>query len=741
MATLRGRRWLSTGQRGWAVRLALAFGVAAVIVVFTQEPILRLGVLQRLELATLDYRFQFRGMNERVRDSAHVVIVEINEESFRSLRERFPWPRHFYAHLLRNLKAAGARAVGIDLLFSTPDAHAPRYDDSLRAALSETGIGVLSGKRETDSEEYVTVSAAENFGNVFYPAYPAMGLVNVRTDADGVHRSYNTMYVMDAPGGTELAVPTLAFAVLNRYLGLPPLTVAEPASGRFLYAGRSIPQYDPGSLLVNYYGPDGTFPHIRFHDVLDDETLATGEEIDSGVEINTFSDPSYGYLHDGTFRDKIVLVGVTVPEYKDLFPVSIARGERKRENLMYGVEIHANVIESVLRNDFLTVETPAISVATTLALVFITFFATSQLREVKTRHYLVIGVMGFLFALSTIVVIGGIAILLFTKFGYVMGVVNAILSVIGGYTMSTTYHMVTERKERMLIKSMFSTYVNPSLVDELVANPEKLVLGGQREELTVLFSDIVGFTAISENLSPEELVRILNEYLDVMSGIIFRNDGTLDKYEGDAVMAFWGAPIPQADHAVRACRAALEMQKALAALNAAWKEAGRPPIRIRIGINTGDMVVGNMGAIGKFAYTVIGDSVNLASRLEGANREYGSGIMVSRRTYELVEKEILGRELDRMAVMGRSEPVTTYELLYDRSDEIPAEIPVMLAHYNEGKRLYYAMQWEEARKEFMAALQIMPDDRPSQLHLHRIETYLQSPPGEHWDGVFIFRSK
>ena len=141
-----------------------------------------------------------------------------------------------------------------------------------------------------------------------------------------------------------------------------------------------------------------------------------------------------------------------------------------------------------------------------------------------------------------------------------MGVVNAVLAIVGGYSMSTTYHMVTERKERMLIKSMFSTYVNPSLVDELVAHPEKLVLGGQREELTVLFSDIIGFTAISENLSPEELVSILNEYLDVMSGIIFRNDGTLDKYEGDAVMAFWGAPIPQKDHAVRACRAALEMQ-------------------------------------------------------------------------------------------------------------------------------------------------------------------------------------
>ena len=723
------------------MRIALAFGVALIIIVFTQESILRLGILQRLELASVDYRFQYRGVNQGIRDSAHVVIVEINEESFRSLHEQFPWPRSFYAHLLRNLKAAGARAVGIDLLFSTPDIHDPRHDDSLRAALTATGIGVLSGKREADNESYITTSNDETYGNIFYSTDHAMGLVNVRTDADGVFRSYNTMYAVDSAGGGEQRIPTLAFAVLNKYFGLPPTAVPEVFDGYFTYAGRVIPQVDRASMMVNYYGPDGTFPHIRFHDVLDDETLQTNEEAESGEEINTFSDPSFGYLHDGTFKDKIVLVGVTVPEYKDLFPVAIARGERKRENMMYGVEIHANVVENVIRGDFLRMESPAASATTTFVLVLITFIVTSQLREVKTRHHLVIGLLGFLFALSMILLTGALALFMFTKFNYVMGVVNSVLAIVGGYSMSTTYHMVTERKERMLIKSMFSTYVNPSLVDELVAHPEKLVLGGQREELTVLFSDIVGFTAISENLSPEELVSILNEYLEVMSGIIFRNDGTLDKYEGDAVMAFWGAPIPQKDHAVRACKAALEMQDALVGLNAAWQEAGRPPIRIRIGVNTGDMVVGNMGAVGKFAYTVIGDSVNLASRLEGANREYGTGVMVSQRTYDLVCEEIIGRELDRIAVMGRSEPVTTYELIAVRSDEISQETLDVIGAYEEGKRLYHAREWEKAEQAFRRALAARPDDRPSLLHLQRIEVFKQTPPPENWDGVFVFKSK
>jgi adenylate cyclase len=732
---------LSTGQRNLIIRLALALGVALLIIVFTQESILRLGVLQRLEQATIDYRFQFRGSAPGVADSSHVVIVEITEESFQSLPDRFPFPRSYYAHLLRNLKAAGARVVAIDLLFSGPDAYDSRHDDDFRAALQETGIGVLAGKRESDNEAYVSTSAIETYGNIFFPGTRSMGLVNIRNDADGVYRSYNTMFVVDSAGGNEQALPTLGFAVLNAYLGLPPLTVPVPEGSHFSYAGRDIPRYDPAALLVNFYGPNGTFPHIRFHDVIDDSSVVTTDERESEQQINTFSDPAFGYLHDSTFAGKIVLVGVTVPEYKDLFPVSIARGYRKRDNLMYGVEIHANVIENVLRNDFLRMESPWAAAATTLFLVLITFFVTSQLREIKTRHYLLVGLLGFLFAVSTILITGGISLFVFTHFQYVMSVVNAVLAVIGGYTMSTTYHLVTERKERMLIKSMFSTYVNPSLVDELVAHPEKLVLGGQREELTVLFSDIVGFTAISENLSPEDMVAILNEYLNAMSIIIFRNDGTLDKYEGDAVMAFWGAPIPQHDHALRACLSALAMQEALTGLNANWKERNRPTFHIRIGINTGEMVVGNMGAVGKFAYTVIGDSVNLASRLEGANREYHTGIMASERTYSLVRDDIVGRELDRIGVLGRTEPVTTYELICVNGPSVSAGLREFLALYEEGKRLYYSRDWEGARTAFQASLQLRPDDYPSLLHLQRSEAYVQTPPPDNWNGVFVMHSK
>lgn len=731
---------LTFGQRGWLTRLGLALGTAAMIIALTQVQVFRQGVVQRLELSTIDYRFQFRGPVPAVKDSPHVIIVEISEDSFRSLPERFPWPRSYYAHLLRNLKAAGARAVGIDLLLSGPDSYSPENDSALAHAIRETGIAVLAGKREADNEAYTTTSANQDFGNIFFPVDRSMGLVNIRNDVDGVYRTYNTMFVIDS-AGAEIQIPTLAFAVLNKALAKPPSTVPAVSDREFVYADRRIPAFDAGSFLINLAGPNGTFPHIRFHDVIDDETLTTFDEKSLNQEINTFSDPSYGYLYDSTFAGKIVLVGVTVPEYKDLFPVAIARGVQKRDNLMYGVEIHANVIESVLRNSFLTVQSRFAESIVVLFLVLVTFIATSLLREVKTRYHLLVGLLGFLFTLAEIVIILGVAVFVFVYFSYVLSVVSAILAVLGGYVMSTTYHLVTERKERMLIKSMFSTYVNPSLVDELVAHPERLVLGGRREELTVLFSDIEGFTAMSEHLPPESLVSILNEYFSVMSGLIFQNDGTLDKYEGDAIMAFWGAPIPQADHAVRACLTALQMQQSLVQLNEDWKKLGRPPLRVRIGLNTGDMVVGNMGAIGKFAYTVIGDSVNLASRLEGANREYRTGIMVADRTYELVRGEIIGRELDRIAVKGRGEPVRVYELLGMKKEETTNELEQFLARYSEGMTGYFSRHWPEACIAFEAALALRPDDYPTRLHLERVRAYQQQPPPENWDGVFVMKTK
>jgi adenylate cyclase len=729
-------------QRRLATKAAVAIGVALLAILMTQERLLKLGIIERLELATIDYRFGFRGANPAIRDSAHVVIVEIGEESFRSLPAKFPWPRSYYAHLVRNLRAAGARAVGIDLIFDTGDVYAGANDEDLRRAIRETHIAVLAGKREQDDARFITTSSLENFSNIFYPVDSCLGLVNIRADVDGVYRFYNTSYLVPAGADSVRSVPTFGFALLNKYLCLPPATVPQRRDGEFLYAGRTIPPYDPASLLINFYGPSGTFRHMQFQDVIDDESLTTTDEAATGEQINTFSDPDYGYLYDGTFVGKIVLVGVTVPEYKDLFPVSLGRGTQRGDNLMYGVELHANLVENVLRNDFLTRQSPKTEAAVVFVLAAFTFLLVSWIKGAKTRHSLLVEVNSLLAVVAELVVIVSAALALFVHENYVLTVISPIVAVATGYVASTTFHFISERKQRLLIKSMFSTYVNPSVVDELISHPEKLVLGGRREELTVLFSDIEGFTTISQDMLPEELVAILNEYLSAMSEIIFTNDGTLDKYEGDAIMAFWGAPIPQEDHALRACLSALAMQEALAHIHTVWREQQKPLFNMRIGINTGEMVVGNMGAAGKFAYTVIGDSVNLASRLEGANKEYRTGIMVSQRTYDLVRRAIVGRELDRITVKGRSEPVTTYELLGSRDG--PGMAPVcekFLPLYDEGMAFYYSRRWRDAAARFTDALRARPGDYPSILHLERIRAYEAAPPGDNWNGVFAMKTK
>jgi adenylate cyclase len=730
----------SEHRRSAAAGIVLVLAIAVPVFILSQPGILRMGVLERLELATIDLRFRLRGPGSTPVDSQHVVIVEISEDAFAALPESYPWPRSYYAHAVRNLKAAGARVVGIDLILADHDRHNPQGDSLFRDALRTSRLAVLAGKREPDRLGYVRTSGTVDFGNVFFGPESALGLVNIRPNEDGVYREYPIGFLVDTPAGERL-VPTFGFAVLNRYFGLPPFVVPEPDGHSFRYHGRTIPAFNPASLLINYLGPFHTFRHVHFHDVIDDSTVQTVDERTTGTAIDSFSDPDFGYLYDGTFREKIVLIGVTAPEYKDVFPVSYARRAGRGENLMYGVEIHANVIESVLRGNFLRRPHPLVDAGIILGLVALTFTLTAGGRGSRMGRLMITELARAGTTLLLLAAAAVAALLLFSHAGLVVSVTASFVSIAGGYAASTVYHLLTERRQRVLIKNMFSTYLNPSVVDELLADPTKLVLGGKREELTVLFSDIEGFTTISQYMAPEDLVTLLNEYLSIMSAIVFRRAGTLDKYEGDAIMAFWGAPVPQNDHALRACMTALDMLDALAEINRNWTPRGRPALRIRIGINTGQMVVGNMGATNKFDYTVIGDSVNLASRLEEANKQYETSVMVSERTFDLVRREIIGRQIDRIAVRGRTDPVTAFELLGTAGGASDPRLAEFLAEYSRGLELYYSRRWREATDAFASVLRLRPGDRPAEIHLERISQYQASPPPLDWDGVFVMPSK
>ena len=730
-------RHIRIARRSWIGKLALAIAVSLFVLMITQEHILKLGIVRRMELASIDYRFEYLGTNPTITDSCHVVIVEITEETFRSLPERWPFPRSYYAHLIRNLHRAGAKAIGLDLIFSTKDSRSPEDDDELRAAIKETGVVVLAGKSDPLKDNYHLRSTAEDYGNVFFPVDSCIGLVNIRNDADGVLRRYSPFFDTNS----ERLVPSFAFAVLNKYFRLPTFSIPEESKEDYFYAERAFPKYDANSFLIHFFGPSRTFPHVQFTDVIDDSTITTKEEKDLGKEINTFTDPEFGYLYDGTFKDKIVIVGSTVPEEHDLFPVAISRGVEEGDNQMYGVEIHANVVESIARSQPLHSESKPKEIISIFIFTILTFFLTSSLKESKTRHHFLVELNGFLFSLAQVFVLGYAALILIKYYDYLVTVISPILGVISGYFASTAYHFVVERKQRVLIKAMFSNYVNPTFVDELVTNPERLTLGGRRMELSVLFSDIEGFTTISEGMTPEQLVGLLNEYLSAMSGVVFKNNGTLDKFEGDAVMAFWGAPIAQEDHAYRACISALQMQDTATEIRNQWAIQNKPPLRIRVGINTGEMVVGNMGGMGKFDYTVIGDSVNLASRLEGANKLYKTGIMVSQRTYDLVRTRILGRELDLISVKGRSEPLRVYELLQLRDGSLDPSLREFLETYDAGLRVYRERNWKAAREYFRAAQHLRPDDHPSMLYHERSRLFEKNPPPDDWDGVFVMASK
>lgn len=719
-------------------QLVLSLGLALLVVLFTQDVLLELPPLKRLELSTIDFRFSLRGPVPVPQESLKVVILEISQEAFRSLPAQWPWPRSYYARVLRNLKRAGAVAVGIDLIFSEPDAHNRENDEDFKRALLETGFAVLGGKTEIASEEFAVKRADENYSNVFFHVDSSIGIVYVRNDDDGVIRRYRPFTFDPA---AQRRIPIFSFAVLNKVYQQPPFYVAENTPSAFLYLDKQIPKYDPVSMLINYYGPDRTFLHVKFADVIDDEEFTTVEEEELGESINTFDDPDFGYLYSGAFEGKVVLIGSTMPEDKDLFPVSFAKGQQTGDNLMYGVEIHANAVQNVLDGNFLKRQPRWLEIGTVVVITLLMFFVTTKIKEIKFRKQAVGDVLGGVLVILALVALAAASYMLFAYGNYVVAVIGPSLAIVLGFVGATAYNYVTERKQKALIKGMFSQYVNPAFVEELVNHPEKLRLGGERKELTVLFSDVAGFTTISESLTPEKLVALLNDYLSIMTDIVFATGGTLDKYEGDAIMAFWGAPIPQDDHALRACRAALEMQKALIRIRGRWEREGKPYINVRIGLSTGDMVVGNMGGRGKFDYTVMGDSVNLGSRLEGANKEYGTNIMISQKTYEHVKNDVIARELDLLVVKGKTEPIAVYELVGLASDSIPPSYENFLKYYNLGLQHYRRKEWEAAIAAFQEALKYEPDDHPSKMYISRVRAYQESPPPPEWNGVFILKTK
>lgn len=712
-----------------------------------------------MELKTLDVRFLSRGARAT---GGETVIAAIDEKSLTELG-RWPWSRATIAKLVDALTESGAKAIGFDVVFAEPDEHSTvgqirdiaremknlgTADDRVYALLDEKkrlsdtdgilaesisragnvslgyffytmtrDIGHLSDTEINEAASYISDS---KFQIVQYLGKPLMDPVmkafavapNIKVLSEAAENSgyFNAFPDIDGTNRWSPLVirfgdnyyPSLSLAVLEQYLDWPTmsLVMAEYGVEGVMMGDVGIPTDEAGRIFVNYLGPARTFPHYSVTDIVN------------------------GRLDKELFKDKIVLVGATATGIYDLRVTPFSA-------VFPGIEIHATVVDNILHQNF--IQRPGwIAFIDMVAIILLGLVAVPVLTRVKA----LVGLLCTLFLVVVYVFINRYA---FNSYNLWLNLVYPLMSLSIVYLGITLYRYITEEREKKKIRGTFQYYLSGPVIEEMLKDPSKLKLGGEKKDLTVLFSDIRGFTTISEKLSPEELVHLLNEYLTVMTDKVFQYGGLLDKYMGDAIMAVFGAPIDDREHPAKCCKTALEMMEELKKLQQKWAQEGNPILDIGIGINTGDMVVGNMGSQMRFDYTVMGDNVNLGSRLEGINKEYGTNIVISEYTYERVKDTFVCRELDAVKVKGKLLPVKIYELMGDRqnSDKWTEYVTI----FEEGLAKYRQGAWENAIDCFNRVLAIHPDDHPSHMYIERCRHLKANPPEGQWDGVFTMTKK
>ena len=718
--------------------------------------------LRFMELKALDLRMVSRG---KMASGGETIIVTIDEKSLSELG-RWPWPRTVMAKLVDQLKAYGAKTVGFDIIFAEPDensslkAISELSKDVQKMKVPDKRIGVLLENRrrtaDTDAALARSVGRAKNvtLGYFFHTSSRDVAHLTEKeiaadaalvagskyqmiqssktTDEDAFIKAYSAVANLkplskaaencgyfnafpDSDGVIRWAPLVIRFqdnyysplsiSMLTQYLNWPALTlkIAEFGVESVILDKYQIPTDEAGRLLINYLGPAKTFPHYSITDVI------------------------HKRLSPNLFKNKMVIVGATAVGIYDLRVTPFSA-------VYPGVEIHATVIDNILHQNFL-VHSGWTKFIDVCAIILLGLLVGITVPRAKAAQ----GILLILILLGLFTLMNGY---IFAHFNIWLNLIYPTLTMMTIYLGITIYRYMTEEKEKKKIRGAFQYYLTSSVINEMLKDPSKLKLGGDKKNLTVLFSDIRGFTSFSETMTPEQLVHLLNEYLTAMTDIVFKYDGLLDKYMGDAIMAVYGAPLDQPDHALRACRTALDMMKELKKLQKKWAGEGQPVLDIGIGISSGDMVVGNMGSQMRFDYTVMGDSVNLGSRLESINKEYGTNIIISEYTYEAVKDVLLCRELDSVRVKGKNLPVKIYELLGEKKDTTDTEeYAELIRRFNEALEKYKQAHWDEAIVSCHQVLEIRPDDPPSCLYIRRCEDLKENPPPIPWDGAFTMTKK
>ncbi|MCP4006532.1 MAG: adenylate/guanylate cyclase domain-containing protein [bacterium] len=676
--------------------------------------------LERVELVLLDARFNLRGPEK---PTGSVGVVAFDSRSI----DELGWRRDVIAEVIERLNEAGAAAIGVDIVFSEPGV--PGQDARLESAVAGAPTAILGFYFRTRDEVAAPGNATlEESLDLVEPAkvrvtrLPAAGLLpvlscrDVEPNMSSLSRASRHMgffsAIKDLDGsvrrsallgscGGELYT-SLSLAVAEMATGERAVVIGDTRGIHEIRLGKRILPTDPGGrLLINYRGPARTYPHYSVADLLADE------------------------IPRGELAGKILIVGTTEPGIMDVHPTPF-------DASFPGVEVHANIVDSILSNDAVRRSDALVAIE----LVLIIFFGVLLSAFIPRMSSALGGAVIAVLLLAGLVVGGFWA---FTEYSIWFNLTYPALTLISVYLGVTLMQALNSERRSQELRNQFATYVSPAVVDEIVRQPDLFRLHGESRRLSILFSDIRGFTALSEQIDATQVAKLLNTYFAPMTALVKESGGTLDKYIGDALMAFWGAPLPIDNHPIRACETALAMRRALEELNQTRTDlSGMDCLRIGIGIHTADVVVGNMGSESRFQYTVIGDGVNLCSRLEGLNRYYGTEIIASSDLVDEISDGILRRELDTIRVKGRREGVRIYEILgRDALDPMDIEFH---SWYADALRAYRAGNWAEARQALASAISVRGEDAGCEMLLGRVHILEKEPPAE-WTGVWTFESK
>lgn len=616
--------------------------VACLFVIFF---ISQIRLFHIFELKTLDFRFFFRG-NQSLPKEPEVVIVAIDEESVRQLG-RWPWPRDRHAQLIDVISKGDPRLIFFDVFFVEEDREHPENDRALAEAVQRAGnvyfdYFFIRGKPQEELEIanpesldllYERAFPLKQAGkestawvdDVTVPIFPivrnARGVAHatLKEDDDDIYRKFPLVIKFK-----DRLFPGIPLLLAKDYLRIKNEDIRIDLGKELTLGDRNVPIDEEAQMMVNFHGSSGTFRYIPYAQVLEEKIP-----------------PEF-------FKDKIVLVGATAPGIFDIRITPLGH--------MPGLEIIANSFTTILEGNFIHKLSSGWMVLIILFLGLLTGFVASYFRLSK-------GALLVLFLLGAYI---GITTYLFEAKGVWVEMVSPGLAIALSWTTVLGYRYLTEEKEKKKYKDTFQRYVSKSIVDEIMKDTAKIKLGGEKRVMSVLFSDIRGFTTFAESATPEEVVGRLNEYMGVMVDVLFKYDGTLDKFVGDEIMALFGAPVSYKDHAKKAVLAGLEMLKELKKLQDKWKAQGKKIIDIGIGVNSGEMNVGNMGSLKIMDYTVIGDNVNLAARLETLTRNYNNHFIISEATYQEVKDIVSVKPLEEVKVKGKTKAVMIYEVLGEK---------------------------------------------------------------------------